>query len=808
MIASRPQSCKIEQSMTPVIAKKYSLLTLLLLAFACGTHESGSMKTVTFRVQPQSLPPSSKIYIAGNHSKLGNWQANLVSLHEQRDGSWSRSFSFHAGTLLEFKITRGAWETEAVNAEGIEFPNFVLPVERDTTIVIAIGYWRDTFKRETFLSAQRLQNKGGNFELLENWKYHAGDNPAWAGVAYNDSAWEEANPALPPKQLPQSGWDGSGWFRLHLTVDSTLWNVPLAMYMFQTGASEVYLNGELLYQYGKVGSSNDTETAFRDPNPRFIIFGEQTPQVLAVRYSNHLTHWYNRIGIGAGFECRLGELNSYIAERAASVRQSTVFQMFFTAAFAAFAFVHFLLFAFYPRAKENLYYALAMAGFAIVAFTSFPSPLVTSVASLVQANKINVIGINMAIVFGVFTVYASVYNKFPRQYLLFVIIVMSFTLMALAKPLQSKMIIFFYDVFLAIVCLEIIRVIINSGFNKDRWDWITGLGFVIAMLAIIYQLLIYLGWARSLLGTEIVYVYGILALGITFSIRLSRDFAATHKNLEQQLVQVKELSAKTLEQERRAREDEIAKRLLEADNARKTQELEEARQLQLSMLPKEIPTLANLDIAVQTKTATEVGGDYYDFLVDQNGTLTVAIGDATGHGMKAGTLVASIKSLFNAFGNNFELPSFFTKCSEIIKSMHLGNLYMAMLLAKINGRRMTVSAAGMPPILIYRKHSGAVEEILLKGMPLGGPYTFDYPQEQTALRPGDAILFMSDGYPELFNDKNEMLDYPRIREIFREAAARPAAEVIHHLWKAGETWANGDALRDDTTLLVIKIKDQ
>lgn len=84
--------------------------------------------------------------------------------------------------------------------------------------------------------------------------------------------------------------------------------------------------------------------------------------------------------------------------------------------------------------------------------------------------------------------------------------------------------------------------------------------------------------------------------------------------------------------------------------------------------------------------------------------------------------------------------------------MHLGNLYMAMLLAKISGRHMTVSAAGMPPILIYRNDTGAVEEMLLKGMPLGGPYAFDYPQSETVLHPGDVILFMSDGYPELFNE--------------------------------------------------------
>ena len=85
------------------------------------------------------------------------------------------------------------------------------------------------------------------------------------------------------------------------------------------------------------------------------------------------------------------------------------------------------------------------------------------------------------------------------------------------------------------------------------------------------------------------------------------------------------------------RREKENKKFLQLENNRKTKELDEARNLQLSMLPKVLPQVPNLDIAVYMKTATEVGGDYYDFNVGTDGTLTVAIGDATGHGMKAGT---------------------------------------------------------------------------------------------------------------------------------------------------------------------------
>ena len=83
----------------------------------------------------------------------------------------------------------------------------------------------------------------------------------------------------------------------------------------------------------------------------------------------------------------------------------------------------------------------------------------------------------------------------------------------------------------------------------------------------------------------------------------------------------------------------------EAENSRKSQELEEARKLQLALLPEKLPDLPNLQIAVYMKTATEVGGDYYDFYISADGTLNVAMGDATGHGMQAGTVV-TLETIF------------------------------------------------------------------------------------------------------------------------------------------------------------------
>jgi serine phosphatase RsbU (regulator of sigma subunit) len=209
------------------------------------------------------------------------------------------------------------------------------------------------------------------------------------------------------------------------------------------------------------------------------------------------------------------------------------------------------------------------------------------------------------------------------------------------------------------------------------------------------------------------------------------------------------------------------------------------------MLPREIPSVKNIDIAVYMKPATEVGGDYYDFKYNNNGTLTVAAGDATGHGMRAGTMVATIKGLFSAEPAETDIIPFFNKCNSIIRDMHLGNLYMAMLLAKIEGKKLIFSSAGMPPILIYREGTRLVEELRLKAMPLGGAKDFKYAQKETTLSPGDTLLFMSDGFPELFNKHKEILDYGRAKEIFGLVATQTPEKIIEELCNAADDWQAG-----------------
>jgi len=555
-----------------------------------------------------------------------------------------------------------------------------------------------------------------------------------------------------------------------------------------------------------VGTNPETEIAFVDMNPRHILFDRKEKQVLAVRYSNHSAEKLTSHNIQVGFTAILGDIEVFVYNRINTVRELSISQMAFGAFILAFAIMHLLLFIFYPIAKENLFYSISMFSFSVVIYTSIQNNFINSILTTITLSTINGLSVQLSLLFGLLTVYASSYNKMPKQYLFFVVFSTLFIIHTIFFPFWGEDIadIAFF-IFAGIITIEIVRSVIRSIKQEWSWGWLVGVGFIVAILLIGYQVLILTETiTRPLFGIYLVYVYGLVFLAITVSINLAKKMSDTHMDLEKQLVQVKELSQKTIEQERKVKEEELSRKLLEADNLRKTKELEEARKLQLSMLPKSVPDVPDLEIAVYMKTASEVGGDYYDFKYDRNGTLIIAIGDATGHGMKAGTMVATIKGIFTAESTSTDVVTFLNKSNSIIRDMRLGNIYMAMLVAKIEKEKVTISSAGMPPALIYRYSNNRVEEIKLQAIPLGGPADFTYPRRETSLSKGDTLLLMSDGFPELFNKQKEILDYSRAKVLFGSIGEKSASDTIKSLLKEVEIWKGEAKQEDDITFVVVK----
>ena len=338
--------------------------------------------------------------------------------------------------------------------------------------------------------------------------------------------------------------------------------------------------------------------------------------------------------------------------------------------------------------------------------------------------------------------------------------------------------------FTGLTFLEMIRVIIVAVFKKKDGAWIFGIGSI-APFVLPFILGVFLSQTKFAINWQLGVLSIILIPLFSMSVYLARNVSRTRRKLET---------------------EELERQLLEVENTRKTEELEEARELQMSMLPDAPPELPNLDVAFEMRPATEVGGDYYDFNLTDDGQLTIAIGDATGHGMNAGLVVSAVKSLFKTSAPEAGNLATLERISQGIKSMNFKRLHMAMTLATFNDNKLTLASAGMPPTLIYRSEDDMVEEILLEGMPLGGVIGDERQETSFELQSGDTVLMMSDGLPEMLNPENEMLDYPKTKELFTEVADRSPKAIIRHMFDASTSWAKGKPQEDDITLVVIRVK--
>ncbi|MBX3007167.1 MAG: SpoIIE family protein phosphatase [Melioribacteraceae bacterium] len=235
-------------------------------------------------------------------------------------------------------------------------------------------------------------------------------------------------------------------------------------------------------------------------------------------------------------------------------------------------------------------------------------------------------------------------------------------------------------------------------------------------------------------------------------------------------------------------------------------EFEEARTLQLSMLPKEIPQNNKFDIGVYMETASEVGGDYYDFSEKNDGSFNLAIGDATGHGMKAGIMVSIMKTLFITNSTHHDLEDFFKLANRAIKSLNLGRMMMAFTMLNIKNNRVQFINAGMPPIFLYKKDDNKIVEFEDHFMPLGAMLDLNFKVTEFEINSGDAILILSDGLPELFNSENEYYGYKQVQTEFLSKASSTKEEIIENFKRSALNWTNQVDPVDDVTFIVTKIK--
>ena len=675
------------------------------------------------------------------------------------------------------------------------------------TLTLSLGVYEKTYAQTdpavVTISKADLDPQDQTIYIADTWKFMPGDNTVWADPTLSDSSWQYVSTYLGSSELPFIDWEGIGWFRLHVKADSSLIGYPLALIIEQhNGASEIYWDGKLLYALGEVGTTVQDYLPYQDRQPRSIIFEDTTSHVLSVRFANFDTKTYSDLGFTSGFRFFFGDMNHHVAKIIDEDTGYLWLRRFFMGLLLAFTIIHSLLFGFYPQEKRNLYFALFTGFLTILTYTILKTDLSYSPIAALRYYQLSLIVWVLTSVYALRFAYSLFYKKVPGIYWFF--FGTGFTI-AIGSWFNTQYFSFIRELFVFISVLEIFRILIVSFFRKREGIWLIGSGLILFAAGILYTILANLDIVSGdpVLGN----LYGATGLILGMSIYLSREFAHINRSLKDKLREVNELSEKALEQERISKQKELERKLLAAENDRKSAELEKARALQLSMLPKKLPECDFWDIDVFMQTAQEVGGDFYDFVLNTDGSKTIALGDATGHGMKSGIVVATAKSYFHTLAGEQNIVNLLRKMSEGIKNMDLRMMYMSMLFMRFEGHHIEYTSAGMPPVLHYKAKEQAIQVHLVKGLPLGGNPDFPYQKQTIEAQPGDAFLLMSDGLMELFNTDREMLGMSVISSVFKENAHKSVSGILGALKTLADGWAGEDIQQDDITLMVLKAKD-
>ena len=245
------------------------------------------------------------------------------------------------------------------------------------------------------------------------------------------------------------------------------------------------------------------------------------------------------------------------------------------------------------------------------------------------------------------------------------------------------------------------------------------------------------------------------------------------------------------------------------DRKRILDELSVAIELQKSIFPEKAPEVPGINIAFNNRPATEIGGDSYDF-IDSNDRVYVYVGDVTGHGVTAGLIMAMVNSMITSFsGFLTSAKDVIVNTNKHIKKYVKPSMYMTLVMIcydKKTGRVIYVGA-GHEHLLIYRKDTGQVEDIVSGGTALGMlPDVSGTAQEkEIPMNKGDMVLLYTDGITEARNKDGQLYGLEKLKNAFMEyGAPYGASGVNYHISQDVSTFVGDESQLDDMTLIVVE----
>ena len=232
----------------------------------------------------------------------------------------------------------------------------------------------------------------------------------------------------------------------------------------------------------------------------------------------------------------------------------------------------------------------------------------------------------------------------------------------------------------------------------------------------------------------------------------------------------------------------------------------EAREIQISLLPKTQPKTKEFDIHGRSVPAEVVGGDLYDYIPVSEWTLGLAIADASGHGLPAALQARDvIIGLRMGMVEDLKIVKTLEKLNRVINHSALASKFVSLFYGEldVNGN-FIYSNCGHPPPLLY--HREKFHELTEGGPVLGPSLGVRYMRGYVALRPGDVVVLYTDGLSEATDSADVEFGTDRIRRLVAENAGRSAADIVDRLFQAVQNYSGLTTPRDDQTVVVVKAR--
>jgi sigma-B regulation protein RsbU (phosphoserine phosphatase) len=239
------------------------------------------------------------------------------------------------------------------------------------------------------------------------------------------------------------------------------------------------------------------------------------------------------------------------------------------------------------------------------------------------------------------------------------------------------------------------------------------------------------------------------------------------------------------------------------------EELRLASEIQLGLLPKEAPVVPGYDIAGASVPAEAVGGDYFDFAPLEGARLAICLGDASGKGLSAALLMASLQTAIRA-QTLLDLPPgrSLANANTLLSRSTDPHRFATCFLAALDPdqHRVVYSSAGHDPPLLLR-NNGEAERLETAGLVLGFMDDVEYETAHVQMGPSDTLAVYSDGVTDATNEADEPFGEDRLRRTLRAGATESAEQTIRSVFRAVRDHCGSSAQQDDTTLVVVKRKE-